>query len=205
MRIRRSKNKLGVFTMFSFYVLNSPILPRLQAWGRECWRWFSTEDWGRDHTHEDCTWERKSPPTTDLMTLAQYFDLLLSSSNPHNVAWVQPEPIKNLNELTKAQLAFHAAAAEALQAVQGEIDELSIAAEGEYRWVMWTILLPSSIRTDVRLHVITAVSVSVFFLVWQHQLLLLINWLGIGSPATTEVPLHWHEYIISVLSFPLPS
>ncbi|KAF8521131.1 BAR domain-containing family protein [Gautieria morchelliformis] len=44
-----------------------------------------------------------------------------------------PEPIKNLNELAKAQLAFHAAAAEALQAAQGEIDELSIAAEGEYR------------------------------------------------------------------------
>ncbi|KAF8580402.1 hypothetical protein K439DRAFT_1662808 [Ramaria rubella] len=44
-----------------------------------------------------------------------------------------PEPIKNLNELAKAQLSFHAAAAEALQAAQGEIDELTIAAEGEYR------------------------------------------------------------------------
>ncbi|KZW03255.1 hypothetical protein EXIGLDRAFT_725710 [Exidia glandulosa HHB12029] len=44
-----------------------------------------------------------------------------------------PEPLKNLNELTKAQLLFHAQAAEALQAAQGEIEELSVAAEGEYR------------------------------------------------------------------------
>ncbi|TDL16296.1 hypothetical protein BD410DRAFT_795497 [Rickenella mellea] len=44
-----------------------------------------------------------------------------------------PEPIKNLNELAKAQLAYHAAAAEALSAVQGDIEELSVAAEGEYR------------------------------------------------------------------------
>ncbi|KAF9267264.1 hypothetical protein L218DRAFT_856614 [Marasmius fiardii PR-910] len=44
-----------------------------------------------------------------------------------------PEPIKNLNELVKAQLVFFAAAAETLQAAQGEIEELSVAAEGEYR------------------------------------------------------------------------
>jgi len=44
-----------------------------------------------------------------------------------------PEPIKALNELAKAQLLFHAAAAEALSSVQGEIEELSVAAEGEYR------------------------------------------------------------------------
>ncbi|EPQ53196.1 hypothetical protein GLOTRDRAFT_79287 [Gloeophyllum trabeum ATCC 11539] len=44
-----------------------------------------------------------------------------------------PEPIKNLNELTKAQLLYHNAAAEALSSVQGEIEELSVAAEGEYR------------------------------------------------------------------------
>ncbi|TFY57462.1 hypothetical protein EVG20_g8537 [Dentipellis fragilis] len=44
-----------------------------------------------------------------------------------------PEPLKNLNDLTKAQLSFHAAAAEALSSVQGEIEELSVAAEGEYR------------------------------------------------------------------------
>ncbi|KAI0059270.1 hypothetical protein BV25DRAFT_1860902 [Artomyces pyxidatus] len=44
-----------------------------------------------------------------------------------------PEPIKNLNELVKAQLIFHSVAAEALSAVQGEIEELSVAAEGEYR------------------------------------------------------------------------
>lgn len=29
---------------------------------------------------------------------------------------------------------FHATAAEALSSVQGEIEELSVAAEGEYRW-----------------------------------------------------------------------
>ncbi|KAJ2933447.1 hypothetical protein H1R20_g3613, partial [Candolleomyces eurysporus] len=43
-----------------------------------------------------------------------------------------PEPIKNLNELAKAQLLFFSSAAEALSSVQGEIEELSVAAEGEY-------------------------------------------------------------------------
>jgi len=44
-----------------------------------------------------------------------------------------PEPLKNLNELVKAQLIFYSTAAEALSTVQGEIEELSVAAEGEYR------------------------------------------------------------------------
>jgi len=44
-----------------------------------------------------------------------------------------PEPLKNLNELIKAQLIFYSTAAEALSTVQGEIEELSVAAEGEYR------------------------------------------------------------------------
>jgi len=44
-----------------------------------------------------------------------------------------PEPIKNLNELTKAQLMFFSAAAESLNGIQGEVEELSVAAEGEYR------------------------------------------------------------------------
>ncbi|KAI6108676.1 BAR domain-containing family protein [Pisolithus croceorrhizus] len=44
-----------------------------------------------------------------------------------------PEPIKNLNELAKAQLLYFAAAAEALSSAQGAIEELSVAAEGEYR------------------------------------------------------------------------
>ncbi|KAH7923584.1 hypothetical protein BV22DRAFT_1015151 [Leucogyrophana mollusca] len=44
-----------------------------------------------------------------------------------------PEPLKNLNELAKAQLLYFAAAAEALSSAQGEIEELSVAAEGEYR------------------------------------------------------------------------
>lgn len=43
--------------------------------------------------------------------------------------------MKNLNELVKAQLAYHTAAAEALGAIQGDIEELSVAAEGEYRFV----------------------------------------------------------------------
>ncbi|CDO75919.1 hypothetical protein BN946_scf184873.g8 [Trametes cinnabarina] len=47
-----------------------------------------------------------------------------------------PEPIKNLNELAKAQLMFYASAAEALSTAQGEIEELSVAAEGEYRYVL---------------------------------------------------------------------
>ncbi|KAK2459851.1 hypothetical protein APHAL10511_008172 [Amanita phalloides] len=44
-----------------------------------------------------------------------------------------PEPIKNLNELAKAQLVYFSVAAEALSTIQGEIEELSVAAEGEYR------------------------------------------------------------------------
>ncbi|KIO27418.1 hypothetical protein M407DRAFT_243357 [Tulasnella calospora MUT 4182] len=44
-----------------------------------------------------------------------------------------PEPLKTLNELAKAQLAYHMAAAEALQACQTELEELSIEAEGDYR------------------------------------------------------------------------
>ncbi|CCA68280.1 related to GVP36-Golgi-vesicle protein of unknown function [Serendipita indica DSM 11827] len=44
-----------------------------------------------------------------------------------------PEPLKNLNELIKTQLVFFAAAAEALSTVQADVEELSIAAEGEYR------------------------------------------------------------------------
>ncbi|KAF5348267.1 hypothetical protein D9756_010467 [Leucocoprinus leucothites] len=44
-----------------------------------------------------------------------------------------PEPLKDLNELAKAQLIYFSSAAEALSAVQGEIEELSVAAEGEYR------------------------------------------------------------------------
>ncbi|KIM87721.1 hypothetical protein PILCRDRAFT_258916 [Piloderma croceum F 1598] len=44
-----------------------------------------------------------------------------------------PEPIKNLNELAKAQLLYFSAAAEALASAQGEMEDLSIAAEGEYR------------------------------------------------------------------------
>jgi hypothetical protein len=47
----------------------------------------------------------------------------------------QPEPIKNLNELAKAQLHYFSAAAEALASAQGEMEDLSIAAEGEYRSV----------------------------------------------------------------------
>ncbi|KAI0919780.1 hypothetical protein AcW1_003055 [Taiwanofungus camphoratus] len=44
-----------------------------------------------------------------------------------------PEPLKNLNELAKAQLLYYATAAESLSAAQGELEELSVAAEGEYR------------------------------------------------------------------------
>ncbi|KNZ72301.1 Protein GVP36, partial [Termitomyces sp. J132] len=46
-----------------------------------------------------------------------------------------PEPIKNLNELAKAQLLYFSTAAEALSTIQGEIDKLSVAAEGQYRSV----------------------------------------------------------------------
>jgi len=44
-----------------------------------------------------------------------------------------PEPLKNLNDLIKAQLVYFASAAEALSSAQGEIEDLSVAAEGEYR------------------------------------------------------------------------
>jgi hypothetical protein len=57
---------------------------------------------------------------------------VLFSAHRHPLA--QPEPLKDLNELAKAQLLYYNAAAEALSTVQGEIEELSVAAEGEYRW-----------------------------------------------------------------------
>ncbi|KAI6017857.1 BAR domain-containing family protein [Pisolithus marmoratus] len=44
-----------------------------------------------------------------------------------------PEPLRNLNELAKAQLLYFATAAEALSSAQGAIEELSVAAEGDYR------------------------------------------------------------------------
>lgn len=44
-----------------------------------------------------------------------------------------PEPLKNLNELAKTQLTFFTIAAESLSTIQGEIEELSLAAEGDYR------------------------------------------------------------------------
>ncbi|KAG5349109.1 hypothetical protein C0989_005834 [Termitomyces sp. Mn162] len=44
-----------------------------------------------------------------------------------------PKPIKNLNELAKAQLLYFSTTAEALSTVQDKIDELSVAAEGQYR------------------------------------------------------------------------
>jgi murein L,D-transpeptidase YcbB/YkuD len=44
-----------------------------------------------------------------------------------------PEPLKNLNDLAKAQLVYHSVAAESLSLLQGEIEELTVAAEAEYR------------------------------------------------------------------------
>lgn len=76
----------------------------------------------------------------------------------------QPEPIKNLNELVKAQLIYFSTAAEALSSVQGEIEELSVAAEGEYRSVKLSVIVMC--RT-------------------KSQLL----YFTLGSPGTTEIPL----------------
>ncbi|GAA5977406.1 hypothetical protein JCM11641_000088 [Rhodosporidiobolus odoratus] len=44
-----------------------------------------------------------------------------------------PEPIKNLASLIKAQREFYEAAAESLRSVEGEVEEKAVAAEGEYR------------------------------------------------------------------------
>jgi hypothetical protein len=44
-----------------------------------------------------------------------------------------PEPIKNLAALVKAQQAFYAEAAEALGSVQGELEEAGVQAEADYR------------------------------------------------------------------------
>ncbi|GAA5962591.1 hypothetical protein JCM21900_000956 [Sporobolomyces salmonicolor] len=44
-----------------------------------------------------------------------------------------PEPIKNLAALLKAQQTFYAEAAEALASVQAEVDEAAVGAEAEYR------------------------------------------------------------------------
>jgi hypothetical protein len=42
-------------------------------------------------------------------------------------------PVSNLSALVKAQLVYFQVAADALGTVQGEIEELAVAAEGEYR------------------------------------------------------------------------
>lgn len=52
---------------------------------------------------------------------------------PDSFPLSQPEPIKNLAALVKAQQAFYAQAAEALAAVQGELDEAGVQAEADYR------------------------------------------------------------------------
>ncbi|KAL8286339.1 hypothetical protein RQP46_004827 [Phenoliferia psychrophenolica] len=44
-----------------------------------------------------------------------------------------PEPIKNLASMIKAQQAFHARAAEALAAIAGEVDEANVQAEADFR------------------------------------------------------------------------
>ncbi|KAM0793148.1 hypothetical protein ACM66B_000623 [Microbotryomycetes sp. NB124-2] len=44
-----------------------------------------------------------------------------------------PEPIRNLNSLVRAQQQFHAEAAEALASVQAEFEEAAVQAEAEYR------------------------------------------------------------------------
>ena len=42
--------------------------------------------------------------------------------------------LNNVTDGAPVQLTFYATAAESLAAVQGEIEELSVAAEGEYRY-----------------------------------------------------------------------
>lgn len=44
-----------------------------------------------------------------------------------------PEPLAALSSLVKSQLIYFASAAEALGAVQGEIEESALAAEAAYR------------------------------------------------------------------------
>ena len=64
-------------------------------------------------------------------------------SGSDSVHCLQPEPIKNLNDLVKAQLAYHTAAAEALGGIQDDIEELSVAAEGDYRCVSFLSIVIS--------------------------------------------------------------
>jgi hypothetical protein len=44
-----------------------------------------------------------------------------------------PEPIKNIASLVKAQQAFYAEAAAALESVQAELEEAGVTADAEYR------------------------------------------------------------------------
>lgn len=44
-----------------------------------------------------------------------------------------PESISSLNNLIKSQITFYAAAADALNSIQGDLEELAVAKEGEYR------------------------------------------------------------------------
>lgn len=51
-----------------------------------------------------------------------------------------PEPIKNIHALLKAQQTFYAEASEALASVLGEVEEAGTQAEAEWRYV------PTSLR-----------------------------------------------------------
>ena len=55
----------------------------------------------------------------------------------------------------KAQLAYHAASAEALNAIQGDIEELMVAAEGDYRYLNQFSTRPHD--TELR-HIVQEVS-----------------------------------------------
>jgi hypothetical protein len=105
-----------------------------KAWRWECRGWPRPEDWGCHHPHEDSSWKRMS----QLLTSMTFYLIVCSqnlwriSMNLWKLRYVSYDK-KVAGTYFGLQLLYFAAAAEALSSAQGEIEELSVAAEGEYR------------------------------------------------------------------------
>ena len=55
----------------------------------------------------------------------------------HRHCLLQPEPIRAITQLVKAQQAYHSAASDALQGLIGEVQDAAVTAEAEFRYA-WT-------------------------------------------------------------------
>jgi hypothetical protein len=58
------------------------------------------------------------------------------------VILLQPEPIRAIAQLVKAQQAYHSAASDALQGLIGEVEDAAVTAEAEFRYARVDISRP---------------------------------------------------------------